>query len=90
VKRNTPSVKTALSIFASGNQSHLICLRRLARDWKERWGHQAPWDKGHGKLVRRRLKSVSLSPQDSGLCGCSRLFQMKWLWWERLPAGNGS
>ena len=34
-------------------------------------------DKGHGKLVRRRLKSVSHSPQESGLCGCWRFIAVE-------------
>lgn len=32
-----------------------------------------PWDKGHGKLVRRRIKTLELSPEDIGLCGCWRI-----------------
>ncbi len=32
-----------------------------------------PWDKGHGKLVRRRIKTIELSPEDIGLCGCWRI-----------------
>ena len=35
--------------------------------------NEASWDKGHGKLVRRRIKTLELSPEDIGLCGCWRI-----------------
>ena len=28
------------------------------------------WVKGHNRLERQRLKRVTVSPEDSGLCGC--------------------
>jgi len=28
------------------------------------------WLKEHGRLVRWRIQSVSLSPEEAGLCGC--------------------
>jgi hypothetical protein len=28
------------------------------------------WDKGHGRLDRRRLKRVAVTPEEIGLCGC--------------------
>jgi hypothetical protein len=31
---------------------------------------QAHWDKGHGRLDRRRLKRVAVTPEEAGLCGC--------------------
>ena len=35
--------------------------------------NDAPWDKGHGKLVHRRIKTLELSPEEIGLCGCWRI-----------------
>jgi len=35
--------------------------------------NEASWDKGHGKLIRRRIKTLELSPEDIGLCGCWRI-----------------
>lgn len=35
--------------------------------------NETPWDKGHGKLVRRRIKTLEVSPEEIGLCGCWRI-----------------
>ena len=31
---------------------------------------KARWDKGHGRLDRRRVKRVAVTPEEAGLCGC--------------------
>lgn len=31
---------------------------------------QVEWEKGHGRLDRRRLARVAVSPEEIGLCGC--------------------
>ena len=36
-----------------------------------------PWDKGHGKLVRRRIKTLATTPEDIGLTGCWRLIAVE-------------
>ncbi|GEM_PF-4300320 len=35
--------------------------------------NNTPWDKEHGQLVRRRIKTAEPSPEDIGLCGCWRI-----------------
>lgn len=42
------------------------------------------WEKGHGRLDRRRLKRVSVSPEDIGLCGCWQVIAVRR---ERVPLG---
>jgi hypothetical protein len=35
------------------------------------------WEKGHGRLDRRRLKRVTVSPEDIGLCGCWQVIAVR-------------
>jgi hypothetical protein len=42
------------------------------------------WDKGHGRLDRRRLKRVPVSPEAIGLCGCWQVIAVRR---ERLELG---
>jgi len=35
------------------------------------------WEKGHGRLDRRRLKRVSVSPEEIGLCGCWQVLAVR-------------
>jgi hypothetical protein len=43
------------------------------------------WEKGHGRLDRRRLKRVSVSPEDIGLCGCWQVIAVRR---ERIQLGR--
>ena len=43
------------------------------------------WEKGHGRLDRRRLKRVSVSPEEIGLCGC---WQVRAVRRERVELGR--
>jgi len=36
-----------------------------------------PWDKGHDKLVRRRIKTLATTPEAIGLTGCWRLIAVE-------------
>jgi hypothetical protein len=45
------------------------------------------WEKGHGRLDRRRLKRVSVSPEDIGLCGCWQVIAVRR---ERVPLGRNA
>lgn len=31
---------------------------------------EAPWEKGHGRLDRRRVARAAVTPEEIGLCGC--------------------
>lgn len=35
------------------------------------------WEKGHGRLDRRRLKRVAVSPEQIGLCGCWQVIAVR-------------
>jgi hypothetical protein len=35
------------------------------------------WEKAHGRLDRRRLKRVTVSPQEIGLCGCWQVLAVR-------------
>ena len=35
------------------------------------------WEKGHGRLERRRLKRVSVTPEEIGLCGCWQVLAVR-------------
>ncbi len=43
------------------------------------------WDKDHGRLDRRRLKRVTVSPEDIGLCGCWQVIAVRR---ERVELGR--
>jgi hypothetical protein len=43
------------------------------------------WEKGHGRLERRRLKRVSVSPEEIGLCGCWQVIAVRR---ERIELGR--
>ena len=38
---------------------------------------KAKWEKDHGRLDRRRLARVAVSPEEVGLCGCWQLIAVK-------------
>lgn len=42
------------------------------------------WEKGHGRLDRRRLKRVAVSPEEIGLCGCWQVIAVRR---ERIELG---
>jgi hypothetical protein len=35
--------------------------------------NETTWQKGHGKLVSRRIKTLEVTPESIGLCGCWRI-----------------
>ena len=35
------------------------------------------WEKDHGRLDRRRLKRVTVSPEEIGLCGCWQVLAVR-------------
>ena len=35
------------------------------------------WEKGHHRLDRRRLKRVTVSPEEIGLCGCWQVLAVR-------------
>ena len=37
----------------------------------------APWEKAHGRLERRRIKRLAVSPEEIGLCGCWQILAIK-------------
>jgi hypothetical protein len=39
--------------------------------------NEGSWDKGHGKLVRRRIKTLATTPEDIGFTGCWRLIAVE-------------
>ena len=43
------------------------------------------WDKGHGRLDRRRLKRVAVTPEQIGLCGCWQVIAVRR---ERVELGR--
>lgn len=43
------------------------------------------WEKGHGRLDRRRLKRAAVSPEDIGLCGCWQVIAVRR---ERVELGR--
>jgi hypothetical protein len=45
---------------------------------------QVAWEKGHGRLDRRRLKRVPVTPEEIGLCGCWQVIAVRR---ERLELG---
>ena len=46
---------------------------------------QVEWDKGHGRLDRRRLKRVAVTPEEIGLCGCWQVIAVRR---ERVELGR--
>ena len=42
------------------------------------------WEKGHGRLERRRLKRVTVTPEEIGLCGCWQVIAVRR---ERIELG---
>jgi hypothetical protein len=42
------------------------------------------WDKAHGRLDRRRLKRVAVTPEEIGLCGCWQVLAVRR---ERIKLG---
>jgi hypothetical protein len=43
------------------------------------------WEKGHGCLVRRRLKRLTVTPEEIGLCGCWQIIAVRR---ERIELGR--
>jgi hypothetical protein len=43
------------------------------------------WDKGHGRLERRRLKRVAVTPEEISLCGCWQVIAVRR---ERIELGR--
>lgn len=43
------------------------------------------WEKGHGRLDRRRLKCVTVTPEEIGLCGCWQVIAVRR---ERIELGR--
>lgn len=43
------------------------------------------WEKGHGRLERRRLKRVTVTPEEIGLCGCWQVIAVRR---ERVELGR--
>ena len=39
--------------------------------------NQVAWEKGHGRLDRRRLKRVPVTPEEIGLCGCWQVIAVR-------------
>ena len=35
------------------------------------------WEKGHGRLDRRRLKRLTVTPEEIGLCGCWQIIAVR-------------
>ncbi len=46
---------------------------------------QVAWEKGHSRLDRRRLKRVTVTPEDIGLCGCWQVIAVRR---ERIELGR--
>lgn len=46
---------------------------------------QVAWEKGHGCLVRRRLKRLTVTPEEIGLCGCWQIIAVRR---ERIELGR--
>ena len=38
---------------------------------------QVEWEKGHGRMDRRRPKRVTVCPEDIGLCGCCQVIAVR-------------
>jgi hypothetical protein len=45
------------------------------------------WEKGHGRLDRRRLKRVTVTPEEIGLCGCWQVLAVRR---ERIELGRNA
>jgi len=67
---------------ASWNAPNASWLRRLFPP-----DDQVEWDKGHGRLDRRRLKRVTVTPEEIGLCGCWQVIAVRR---ERLELGRNA
>jgi len=65
---------------ASWNAPNASSLRRLFPP-----DDQVEWEKGHGQLNRRRLKRVSVTPEEIGLCGCWQVLAVRR---ERVELGR--
>jgi len=65
---------------ASWNAPNACWLSRLFPPDKE-----VAWDKGHGRLDRRRIKRAALSPEEIGLCGCWQVIAVRR---ERIELGR--
>jgi hypothetical protein len=37
----------------------------------------APWEKEHGRLTRRRIARLAVTPEEIGLCGCWQVMAIK-------------
>ena len=66
--------------MASWNAPNASWLRRLFPP-----DDQVEWDKGHQRLDRRRLKRVTVTPEDIGLCGCWQVIAVRR---ERIELGR--
>ena len=58
--------------MASWNAPNASWLRRLFPP-----DDQVAWDKGHGRLDSRRLKRVTVTPEEIGLCGCWQVIAVR-------------
>lgn len=66
--------------MASSNAPNASSPRRLFPP-----DNTVEWEKGHGRLERRRLKRVSVSPEEIGLCGAWQVIAVRR---ERVPLGR--
>ena len=58
--------------MASSNAPNASSLRRLFPP-----DAQVSWEKGHGRLERRRLKRLTVTPEEIGLCGCWQIIAVR-------------
>jgi len=65
---------------ASWNAPNASWLRRLFPP-----DQAVSWEKGHHRLDRRRLKRVSVTPEEIGLCGCWQVIAVRR---ERVELGR--
>lgn len=66
--------------MASWNAPNASWLRRLSPP-----DDQVEWDKGHGRLDRRRLKRATVTPEEIGLSGCWQVIAVRR---ERIELGR--
>lgn len=66
--------------MASWNAPNASWLRRLFPP-----DDQVEWEKGHGRLDRRRLKRVTVTPEEIGLTGCWQVLAVRR---ERIELGR--
>jgi len=67
---------------ASSNAPNASWPRRLSPP-----DDQVAWEKGHGCLVRRRLKRLTVTPEEIGLCGCWQIIAVRR---ERIELGRNA